>query len=271
MKILPTLLLLSASVLSAGEQQDIFKEKSIKLRITDFYPQFHYFLFTGSYTSPLAVLSTSANTTGLDIRNGNGTSLKDTSISISHHSYEPETGKGKFSLGILVKDRSFPQDGRIHIRGKLPVECSRLASLPEMEINLLPNAAYSIPLFIPTFLGEGTDVADLEKCPHLAIRLHPQDKSNTWSIGLTYPVNFPYVDMGFFDLQGRRIPAKIEMAGCRSGPREFHPFTCTFPEKYDRVRLVIQYSERREIRNLPIRINVTREDAMKAMHLPPGN
>ncbi len=36
-------------------------------------------------------------------------SLKDTSISISHHSYEQETGKGIFSLGLLVKDRLFPK------------------------------------------------------------------------------------------------------------------------------------------------------------------
>lgn len=267
MKLLPVLFLLLIPALSRGEQHETFCRKAIKLQLTSFFPQYRYFLFTGSYTSPCAVLSTTVSPTGLSIRNGNGISLKDTSISISHHSYEPETGKGMFSLGLLIKDRSFPPDGRIQFQGKVPVKCARLATLPETEIDLRPNAAYSIPLFISSFLEEGTDVANLEKCPHLDIRLSPEPETNAWSVGLTYPVGFPYVGMVFLDREGRRIPVKTEMARCRSGPIEFHPFTCTFPEKYDCVRLVIQYAEKQATRNLPINATVSREDALKA--IPP--
>jgi hypothetical protein len=147
----------------------------------------------------------------------------------------------------------------------VPVKCARLATLPETEIDLGPNAAYSIPLCISSFLEEGTDVANLEKCPHLDIRVNPYTETNTWSIGLIYPVSFPYAGMVFLDREGHRIPVKTEMARCRSGPIEFHPFTCTFPEKYDRVRLVIHYAEKQETRNLPINAAVSREDALKAM------
>ena len=265
MKLLPALFLLLIPALSRGERHETFCRKAIKLQLTSFFPKYRYFLFTGSYTSPRAVLSAAASPTGLSIRSGNGISLKDTSISISHHSYEQETGKGIFSLGLLVKDRPFPQDGRIQIKGKVPVKCARLATLPETEIDLRPNAAYSIPLCISSFLEEGTDVANLEKCPHLDIRVNPYTETNTWSIGLIYPVSFPYAGMVFLDRERHRIPVKTEMARCRSGPIEFHPFTCTFPEKYDRVRLVIHYAEKQETRNLPINAAVSREDALKAM------
>lgn len=95
--------------LSSGEQHETFCRKAIKLQLTSFFPQYRYFLFTGNYTSTRAELSTTVSPTRLSIRNGNEISLKDTSISISHHSYELETGKGIFSLGLLIKDRSFPQ------------------------------------------------------------------------------------------------------------------------------------------------------------------
>ena len=270
MKILAALLLLLTPALSRGEQHETFCKKAIKLQITDFFPRFHYFLFTGHYTSPLAVLSTDVNITGLDIRNGDGISPKDMFASISFHSYEPETGKGMFCLSLLIKDRPFSQDGRIQIKGKVPVKCAQLASLPETEIDLRPNAEYSIPLYITSFLEEGTDVANLEKCPYLDIRVSPELETNAWNFGLTYPVSFPYVSMVFLDRQGRRIPVETEMARCRSGPIEFHPFTCTFPEKYDRVRLVIQYAENQKIRSLPIKAAVSREDAIKAMPYPSG-
>lgn len=163
------------------------------------------------------------------------------------------------------------QDGKIQIKGKAPVKCARPAALPETEIDLRPNTASSISLCISTFLGERTDVAHLEKCLHLDIRVGPHTETNAWSIGLTYPVNFPYVGMVFLDWEGRRIPVKTEMARCRSEPIKFHPFTCTFPEKHDRVRLVIQYAEKHETRNLTINVAVSREDALKARpHHPEG-
>lgn len=267
MKLLPVLLILLTPVLSRGKGHEMFQEKAIKLQITDFSPELRYFLFHVSYAAPMAVLSSASHGKGLDIRNGKGAPLKDISVNSSLHSYELGAGKGVFRLGVLIRDKAFPKDGRIQIKGKLPVKCARLAALPEIEIELRRNAAYSIPLFIPPFAEERADVANLEKCPRLNVHLSPYPEPGRWSVGLTYPVSFPYAGMEFFDQRGRRIPVKTEPAPCRSGPVEFNPFICTFPEKHDCVRLVIQYAEKQATRNLPINATVSREDALKA--IPP--
>lgn len=102
---------------------------------------------------------------------------------------------------------------------------------PETEIDLRPNAAYSIPLCISSFLEEGTDVANLEKCPHLDIRVNPYTETNTWSIGLIYPVSFPYAGMVFLDREGHRIPVKTEMARCPFGADRIPPVHLHFPGK----------------------------------------
>lgn len=263
MKLLPVLLLLFSPILSRGEQYEGFNEKTIKLQVTEFWPEMRYFLFNVSYTAPIAVLSTGAHTDGLNISNEKGTLLKNTSAGSSLHSYESDTGKGMFALGLFIRDNAFPENGILQLKGKLSVTCSRLSALPETEIDLRSYGSYSIPLMIPSFLDAEEDVASPEKCPHLKIQVYPPQENGTWTIGLTHSVSFPYAGMEFFDLQGRRISVKVEPARCRSGSVEYNPFTCTFPGKYDCVRIRIQYAEKREKRNFPVHISITRKNTVK--------
>lgn len=109
MKLLPVLFLLLIPALSRGERHETFCRKAIKLQLTSFFPKYRYFLFTGSYTSPRAVLSAAASPTGLSIRSGNGISLKDTSISISHHSYDRKQAKAYSPWAFWLRTAPSPK------------------------------------------------------------------------------------------------------------------------------------------------------------------
>lgn len=260
--LLPCILLIPS--LSAGQQEPPFRVESITATIHEFSPKDHIIRFKINYTDSRAVINARREIKELKVINFKGSSLKAPSFSISKCSYELDTGKGTFTLSLFLKDMPFSKDDKLRIKGNLTLTCARLASLPIQEMSLQKNSSYSIPLCIPPFIKEDQDVAELSAIPSVMVYVYKMEKPNVWPVGLTHPLNFPYAGMEFFDREGRKIPATVEPAGCRSGPPTFTPYVCTFSKPCDQVLLKIQYAEKRENGSMPLNFTVGRDGSIKA-------
>lgn len=262
MKLLFSLIVFSVFSLSWGKPIPVLKGSGVELAPLDTSREFLFFNLKISYQNAPAVLDAKKKLYlpdirmqggNLDIRNSSGTLLNIGCIYITLDSYNRKEESGTFNLGISLETPLPPETRWIHIKGEVPLMCSHLSSLPAEDLALKEGESCDILLSFPPFLTNDDDIANMESMHRVTLTAARKVEKGKWTIILSYPEEFPYTCMEFFDQKNRSISVKTENAVYFFGDGTIsRPITCTFPEDYSHVGVKVLYEQKREIRLMPL-------------------